>query len=416
MEEIIKLRRHFRKLAETAWLEMKTTMEIIQYLKNMRITTEYGSKIHTHRTGLPDEKTIQDHASKINTSKYNFDTSEILKGYTGCIAIIKSNIPGKNIALRFDIDALPLHESDDPMHIPNIENFRSEDNLTCHACGHDGHIAIGLETAKYIKENIAHLKGTYTIIFQPAEEGVRGASSIVNTKYLDNIDCLIGCHIGMNVKDGIIAVGSEGFMATEKYDVKFTGKSAHASSSPEEGKNALLGAASCIMSLYSITQYGNGSTRINIGKLNAGTGRNLIPEEAKMEMEIRADRNEILKDLDNKTKRIIKYSALSYDLQYEIKKMGEAMSFTSRKKEEISEIANYLEKNGMITEKFTKFKGSEDISCMLQKVEDNGGIGIHLVFGTNLKAPHHNGKFDYNEEVLTRGAKALRLIIEYLNE
>lgn len=416
MKEIVELRRHFRRIAEKGWLEMKTTAEIIKYLKKLGFEIHYGREIHTRRLGLPAEEEFVNHIKILQNMDYDFDISEILEGYTGCIAKISSKNRGKTIGLRFDIDALPIHESEDLDHIPTKLGFGSLDENTAHACGHDGHIAIGLQIAKYISENIEKLNGEYIIVFQPAEEGTHGAASMVETEFFDNIDYFIGSHIGMGEKDNCIGVGTEDFLATYKYDVEYKGVSSHAGSAPECGKNALLAACSATLNLHTLTQYGGGIARVNVGKLVAGTGRNLIAGSATMEMELRSDSSEILEDLDGKALNILKANAMAYGLSYEIKKVGAASAFTSKHRDFILQLSDFLESKGYNIDRFPKFNASEDISYMLEKTEDNGGTGIHFLFGTELKAPHHNDKFDYNEDVLERGYCVLKETIRYINK
>lgn len=417
-KELIEERRKFRRLAEVGWLEMMTTIEIIKYLKNLGFEIHYGKEIHTNRMGLPTKDEFKNHINEFNIDKIetDFDKTEILEGYTGCIAKMKSKKPGKNYVLRFDIDALPFHETNDKKHIPNIENFRSIDENTVHACGHDGHISIGLLTAKYISENINNLTGSYTIIFQPAEEGVRGAKSIVDTLFLDNADYLIGSHIGMNEKENILGVGSKGFLATSKFDVVYKGITSHAGNSPEKGKNALLAAASCVLNLHNIPQYGEGISRVNVGFFEAGNGRNVVAQDALFKYELRSDKKEILDDLIKRANSIVKYSALAYDLEYNIKEVGSATTFISSHEEFLIDLADELRTKGFTINKFPKLSGSEDISYMLDKVEKHGGVGIHFIFGTNLKAPHHNDAFDYDEDVLFFGFNAIVETIKYLNK
>lgn len=414
-EELINNRRKFRRLAEVGWLEMNTTIEIIKYLKSLGYNVIYGRKIHSSRMGLPSEAEFKEHIKNVNTDNLDFNCDEILEGYTGCICQLECETPGKTFCFRFDIDALPLHESDDEKHIPNKLNFRSLDNNTSHSCGHDGHIAIGLMLAKYVMENKNTLKGKYRFIFQPAEEGVRGAKSITNTEFLNNIDYLFASHIGMNEKPDTVGIGTENFLATIKYDVNFKGVSSHAGGSPEKGKNALLAACSCSLNLHTLPQYGNGIARVNVGTLNAGTGRNLVPQNADMKLEIRADKKEILNNLKIKTENIIKHSALCYDLKYSIKEVGSAAAFTSRHRDFLEELSDYLESKNLKIHRFPDFNSSEDVSYMLEKVENSGGIGIHFLFGTELKAPHHNDAFDYNENVLMLGLKSYVESIKYIN-
>ena len=108
---------------------------------------------------------------------------------------------GPTVAMRFDIDALGVFEEHDPSHRPAKEGFNSVNEGFMHACGHDGHATIGLGVAKVLMSIKDQLHGTVKLIFQPAEEGVRGAKSIVDNGHLDGVDYLIGSHVTNKKED-----------------------------------------------------------------------------------------------------------------------------------------------------------------------------------------------------------------------
>lgn len=179
-KKIVDLRREFHKCAEIGWLEFETTVKIIEYLKSFGYDVIYGKKIHSERMGLPNESTMRGHKDELKL-KADFDLSEILEGYTGAVGILDTHKDGPTVAMRFDIDANGIEETNDASHLPNKKNFASLNKNMMHACGHDGHIAIGLLVAEKIAERRDNLRGRFIFIFQPAEEGVRGAKSIVGT-------------------------------------------------------------------------------------------------------------------------------------------------------------------------------------------------------------------------------------------
>jgi aminobenzoyl-glutamate utilization protein A len=130
-------------------------------------------------------------------------------GLIGVVGTIGSGSPVT--AFRFDIDALPIQEEHQNIHKPYSEQFHSTNTNISHACGHDGHTSIGLGLAKTISENKDSLKGTIKIIFQPAEEGCRGAYSMVDAGVVDDVDTLICMHLGLMAKSGMIVAGAKGF-------------------------------------------------------------------------------------------------------------------------------------------------------------------------------------------------------------
>ena len=149
---------------------------------------------------------------------------------TSVAGILKNGV-GPVVAIRFDIDALGLVEDSTDGHYPKQEGFSSCHLGAMHACGHDGHASIGLTTAKILMELKEHLHGTLKIIFQPAEEGVRGAKSICESGFLDDVDYIFAAHIMPRVKDYDLYFGMNESFATTKLDVIYHGVSTHAAES-----------------------------------------------------------------------------------------------------------------------------------------------------------------------------------------
>ncbi|OFJ73017.1 peptidase M20 [Anaerococcus sp. HMSC065G05] len=414
-EELIRLRRHFHKYAEPAWMEFLTTVKIIEELKNYNLDLYYGKEIYFNkRMGLPEKSILESYKNSISISDIE-KKEEILDSYTGLIAVLDTKKIGPNIGFRFDIDANELCESNSLGHLPNILNFSSKNSFAMHACGHDAHMSIGIELAKILASNINKLKGKIIFIFQPAEEGVRGAYSLMNNPIIDKLDYLAGMHIGMDVKSGEIGVGSHGFLATKKIDIIFKGKASHAGASPEKGHNALLAASSAVLNFNSLAQHSMGEARINVGKLNAGSGRNIIANKAKIEMEIRGENENIISYLYDGVNRIVEGSAISYDCSYEIEIKGQAPSLISYDEEFIKNLRNYYkEKSYKLVD--AQLKGSEDIAYLLNEVRKKGGKTVHFILGSNLKDSHHSEEFDINEKDMLRGVDLMVDFVKYIEK
>lgn len=414
-EELIRLRRHFHKYAEPAWMEFLTTVKIIEELKNYNLDLHYGKEIYFNkRMGLPEKSILESYKNSISISDIE-KKEEILDSYTGLIAVLDTKKIGPNIGFRFDIDANELCESNSLGHLPNILNFSSKNSFAMHACGHDAHMSIGIELAKILASNVKKLKGKIIFIFQPAEEGVRGAYSLMNNPIIDKLDYLAGMHIGMDVKSGEIGVGSHGFLATKKIDIIFKGKATHAGASPEKGHNALLAASSAVLNFNSLAQHSMGEARINVGKLNAGSGRNIIANKAKIEMEIRGENENIISYLYDGVNRIVEGSAISYDCSYEIEIKGQAPSLISYDEEFIKNLRNYYkEKSYKLVD--ANLKGSEDIAYLLNEVRKAGGKTVHFILGSNLKDSHHSEEFDINEKDMLRGVDLMVDFVKYIEK
>lgn len=403
MDDTIKrfadLRREFHKCAEIGWLEFETTVKIIKYLKSFGYDVMYGKRIHSQRMGLPDEKIMREHRDKLSL-KADFDISEILQGYTGAVAMIDTHKDGPTIAMRFDIDANGIEETKDENHIPNKENFASLNKNMMHACGHDGHIAIGIALAQKLMEEKENLRGRFILIFQPAEEGARGAKSIVGTGVLNRVDYLLSGHIGFRAEENEIVCGTIGFLATSKLDIYFQGRPAHAGASPELGKNALLAAASCTLNLHTLTQFGSGMSRLNVGVLKAGDARNIVPYKAEMQIETRGENEKINELLLAKVQNVIEGSSKAFDVKYKVVHVGGAPSYKEYNKKFVEKLTKNLNIEGYKLTIGKSFGGSEDVTYMMNEVEKNGGKSVYFMFGTKLAAPHHNNKFDFDENIL----------------
>ena len=191
---------------------------------------------------------------------------ERMGGYTGCVGVLDTGRPGPVTTLRFDIDCLAIEETKDENHLPNREGFASTRPGLSHACGHDGHTAVGLGVAQWLADNKETLCGKVKLVFQPAEEGVRGAAAIAASGVLDDVDWFTAGHIGCDAKPGQVGVSHEGYLATTKFDLEIFGLPC-AAGSPEKGHSALMCACNTVMALGSLPGHSKGITRVQVGKI-----------------------------------------------------------------------------------------------------------------------------------------------------
>ena len=325
---------------------------------------------------------------------------------TGALAKIEGKEPGGVVAIRADIDALPILEE-------SGLSYSSENDGCMHACGHDGHASIGLTTAKILMELKEHLHGTLKIIFQPAEEGVRGAKSICESGFLDDVDYIFAAHIMPRVKDYDLYFGMNESFATTKLDVIYHGVSTHAAESPQFGKNALLSAANCIINLHSIPRNSDGQTRVNVGTVHAGTGRNVVPDTAKLEIEVRGVTTELNRYMEIYARDIINACALMHDTVVEIKQMGKAFALNCDE-DFMNQIRNICVKEmpdlKLPPENLNPLGGSDDFSYMMEYVQVHGGKATYMKLLTDITASPHNTSFDFDEEVLDKGPRIMASI------
>ncbi len=420
--ELIDLRRDFHQHPELGWREFYTTSKIIKHLKDLGYDVKYKEDIFKkeYRQGLPTkEEFAESYKQALDWGADSEILDEIKEGFTGAVVILETKKPGPTTAFRFDIDAIGTKESKQDSHRPLQENFRSKNPKAVHSCGHDGHIAIGLGLAKLLKKLEAEerLNGKIILIFQPAEEGVRGARAIAETDLLNNVDYFLSGHIGMDADNSnSIICGIRGSLFTKKIDIDILGESAHAGGAPEKGRNALLAATNLVSTLYSLNQHGQGMSKINVGILKAGTYRNVIPENAQLQMEIRGENQEVISYLYKNVKNAVKGIKKIYNVEIQLEIVGEAVSMESDQKliKIVKEASQDIEEIAKIREQ-KRLQGSEDASFLMQKVQEQDGEACYINFGTELKAGHHQNNFDFDETVLPIAVKVYLAILAKLD-
>ena len=408
-EEIIKLRRDFHKYPETCWLEFRTTAIIAKYLEDNGLQVFMGNDVIDKKAVVlyPNHDEIENAMSRAVSEGADSEYVKRTNGYTGIMAVIDTGREGPVTAFRFDIDSNCVDESMNDNHRPKKEGFSSIHRKMAHCCGHDGHASIGIITATILNEMKDSLCGKLKFIFQPAEEGVLGAAAMISKGILDDVDNFFAGHIAFKALDiNTIMTGTYGFLATQKIDAEFIGDPSHAGSAPQNGKNALLAASMAILAMHTFAQDGRGVARVNVGTIHAGTGRNVIPEKAKIQFEVRGETNQIANDLKKKCIEALKSAAKMYDTEVDIILAGKADNCDSDPilSNLVADVAKRVLPNiNVVTRAF--FGGSEDATLMMNVVRYHGGKSTYSMFGTEIKAPHHNGSFDFNEDVLMNGVK-----------
>lgn len=253
---------------------------------------------------------------------------------TGVVADLH---PGQepDLVLRFDLDALEIPEAQGPEHRPAREGFASCHPGLCHACGHDGHAALGLGAAALLRRAADVIKGNVRLLFQPAEEGVRGAAAllqqVVGARYF------LAVHLGLAAPaTGRLITGLEGFAATTKFDVHFTGLAAHAGLAPVAGRDALKGAAEALLALHDLAEQpdllqetglaenGCRQNRINVGRLAGGTARNSVPDQAVMNCETRCASKSADAALLRQARDLVASIAREHGLEWRLDVVGRA--------------------------------------------------------------------------------------------
>ena len=410
----IALRRDIHRHPETGWLEMRTSAVIHKRLTELGYTVLTGSRAVSPgaRMGVPDADTLSEHAldvEKQGGTPVPYLTDEMRAGLTGAVGILDCG-PGPVVGLRFDIDALPMTERSDPEHRPAREGFASGTPGMMHACGHDAHVAIGLGTAQVLSALRDQLHGTVKPFFQPAEEGARGARAMAAAGHADDVDFFIGAHVAPtgSLDDGDVTAGTWGSLATSKLDVTFTGLAAHAGGYPEQGRNALLAAASAVLALHAIPRHSGGQSRVNVGTLRAGGGRNVIPDRAFLQAEVRGETTEINAYMEEQARAICRGAAAMQGCGCEITLAGQAEGQRSDP-ELIRRIAAVMQRDlpelTLSSEQNARNWGSEDISVLMNRVQARGGLATYMRVMTPMAGAQHTVSFDFDEKVIARGVE-----------
>lgn len=401
-DQLINIRRQLHQNPEEGWSEFTTTAFLVTTLRGYGYDVLTGRKVVAPEACLGREESVV--KAGLERARRNGVSEELLsemEELTGCVAVLNTGRPGPTLAIRFDIDCVPVTECTNDTHVPAKEGFISKNPGFMHACGHDAHMSMGLAVAHWVMDNKDKLSGKIKILFQPAEEGVRGAAGMAASGILDDCDYFLGSHVAMSAKSGEIATNLYGYLCTTKLDVTFHGKPAHAGACPQEGRNALTAAANATVQMMGISRHSGGMTRINIGQLIAGEGRNVIPSKAVMKLEVRGETGEINQYMVDQVTNICKGIAMSFGVTYEMRKMGEAVDLTADQ-----ELVDILNAAGRATpgitvvDKALNFGGSEDATILARRVQAHGGKAAFFLWGSDRPSGHHTSTFDIKESDL----------------
>lgn len=402
-EKVVAYRRDFHRHAEVGWTEFRTASLVARRLEDLGYEVQVGREVlqEEERMGLPPEEVLAECWQRAHAQGGDPRYLEAVENGFPAVVGVQRGRPGPTVGLRFDMDALDLVESKDPEHRPVREGFASINVGAMHACGHDAHVAIGLGVAEVLARLADELPGTVKLIFQPAEEGVRGARAMVAAGVVDDVDYLLGHHVYSTWEVGQLDPGRSGFLATTKFDAVFRGTAAHAGGSPNEGHNALLAAATAVLNLQAIPRHREGKTRINVGRLAAGSGRNIVPDHALLVIETRGESTELNEYVFGYALRILEAAAAMHDCRLELRAMGGAQRADSDAAliERVTAVARRL--GGFSLRPPEPSGGSEDITYMMNRVQSRGGLATNIGIGADLAGwGHHTPEFDIDEKVL----------------
>ncbi|MGI9552399.1 MAG: amidohydrolase [Aurantibacter sp.] len=350
--------------------------------------------------------------------------------HTGVVGILKGNSPGKVVALRADIDALPVTERNDlPFKSTVTSEFLGEKVGVMHACGHDTHTAILMGVAEVLSKNKDKIKGTIKFIFQPSEEGPPpgeegGALLMVKEGVMQNpkVDAIFGLHINSQTPVGVIRYKSGGAMAAaQSFTIKVKGKQSHGSQ-PWSGVDPILISAKIIDGLQTIisreTKLTEEAAVITVGKIKSGVRFNIIPESAEMIGTIRTLDYEMKDKLNKRMVEMVADIAKAYggEATCEIK---DATDITYNEPALVEQMLPTIQRvagaKNVQTQK--AITGAEDFSYFQREAPGFFFFLGGMTPGTTESFPHHTPDFFIDDSGLILGVKALtEMSLDYLNQ
>lgn len=349
--------------------------------------------------------------------------------HTGVVGVLKGDQPGKVVALRADIDALPVTERNDLAFKSTVTaEFLGEQVGVMHACGHDTHTAILMGVAEVLSKNKDKIKGTVKFIFQPAEEGAPpgeegGALMMIKEGVLKNpdVDAIFGLHIKSEIPVGVIRYKSGGTMAAaQRFVINVKGKQSHGSQ-PWLGIDPILISAKIIDGLQTIisreSDLTNEAAVISVGKIKSGVRFNIIPESAELTGTIRTLDYDMQKMINRRMEEMVPAIAKAYggDATIEIQTMT---AITYNDPDLVVKMLPTMQRVGgkeniQIQKAIT---GAEDFSYFQEEVPGFFFFLGGMAPGTTESFPHHTPDFIIDDSGLILGVKTLtQMSLDYLN-
>ncbi len=376
--EMIQMRRDFHRRPEPGFQEVETSKVVAKKLE------EYGLEV---KGGI---------------------------GKTGVVGLLRGRRKGKTILIRADMDALTVREQ------TGLE-FASENEGVMHACGHDGHMAIGLSTARILSRHRDALMGNVKFVFQPAEEWPGGAKLMIEEGVMKDpeVDAAIGLHLWNYLPIGKVGVRSGPIMASmDSMKIKIKGRGGHGAI-PHDAVDSIVVSSHVVTALQTIVSREIAPIApcvVTIGTIKGGYGFNIIADSVEMEGTARALDVELQKTLPERIERIIKgvtsgmraNCEFEYIFHHPVTINDEKMA---RLIEDVSVVAVGQE-NTVVAE---KTMGGEDMAFFLREVP-----GCYFFLGSSnkekgLDQPHHSPQFNFDEDAMSIGVEIFaRAVMKYL--
>lgn len=321
---------------------------------------------------------------------------------TGVVALLDSGRPGPTALLRFDMDALPIQEQTGAV-------YASTNPGVMHACGHDGHTAIGLSVARILDSTREHLRGKIKFLFQPAEEGFGGALKMIEAGVLENPkpDFALALHLWNEQPIGWLGITPGPVMAAaERFEIKLSGKGGHGAA-PHLAVDPICASAQIITALQSIVSRNVPPLKtavVSVTKVHGGDTFNVIPPQVNLMGTIRSFEPEVRKRVLGRFEQIVNglAGALECETEIDIQNIAPPVVNDKRISELVHEIAQHQLPDCRLDNEY-RTMGSEDMAFILEEIP-----GCYFFVGSSnsakgLDESHHHPRFDFDEQSLITG-------------
>ena len=357
-EELVSWRRDFHRYPELAFEEKRTSAAIREFLESLGLQVETLAK-------------------------------------TGLRAVLEGKPGGRTVALRADMDALPLEEEGDKEYI-------SQNPGITHACAHDGHMAVIMEAAKILSQMKDRFSGKVVFLFQPSEERIPGGAKLmIEEGALEGVDAIFGLHLWQDLATGIVGLVKGPMMAQpDAFSITIKGKGGHGSM-PQQTVDPILVASQLVVNVQSIVSRSIDPLKpvvVSFGTIIGGTIYNIIPEKVTLTGTVRSFDADVQKLTEQRLRKITQKTCETYGATAEFKyDIGYASLVND------AGMVDFVEKITAKTLGKERIKhidpvmGGEDFAYYLKKVP---GAFLFFGMGDGTQYPHHHPGFDIDEKAL----------------
>lgn len=367
--EAVSWRRYLHQHPELSYQEFETAMFVAEHLRNWGIEVQTGV------------------------------------GGNGVVGIVKGSHPGATIALRADMDALPIQDE-------KSCDYASKVNGVTHACGHDGHTSTLLLVAKVLSENKEHLHGEIRLIFQHAEETTPGgAKFMIEQGVLEGVDAIYGIHLWSPLPVGHVYCSSGPMMAAaDEFTIQIQGKGGHGGL-PHRTVDSVIVGAHLVVNMQTVVSRNINPLMpcvVTIGSLQSGSAFNVIAEKCHLKGTVRTFDEDSRIKARARIESILEHTCTMFEAEYELNYMLGYPPLVNYEAEVVrfNEVATSLFGSEHV-HSMEQLMAAEDFAYYLEQVP-----GCYMIVGAgnverDIIYPHHHPKFDFDEAAMLHAAKLL---------